>query len=664
MISPHNPEPTNLMDGYETNTAHADRPAPWFAEIALIGLCLFLFFFRLGSVPLFDLDEALYVTCARNMAVSGDWITPTLNTRPMLRPGDTSAPFFEKPILVYWCAAASMKLLGVSEFAARLPAAIASLLAVVSIYYAGRRWFGRRAGLIAAAVYATAPMTIADARQMTTDALLVLALTIGLMSFWESGASSGNLPPSPVKSKLRFPLLFWLMCALAVLVKGAVGLLLPAMVIVVNVVFERLRFRFRWAGRAPGEFAFGARWNRFSGVRTVLKKLGPAPGILLLLLITAPWHIAILRGVKRDAEGRSFYQEYIMRQHIGRFRGGDTVHNAPLPTYFVYFLFGFFPWSCFAPTAFRSPNYEGSPVGEQTGDALRRLDGPEAARSNVDLERDPAEFPFPWPSIAFVTKPEDAVHRFLLIWFWTIFTFFTLGAAKLPTYIVPAFPAAAILIGRWFDLALKDDTRFPAMWRAIRGALAVSVLLLVAAFALPPLTRRHPLAPDDVVLAVQHLVLTLCVGTTGAWLALRNGEVALWRRAGVIALVGTMALMVGVAVTEGYSAARRSLLSPYQEAAIDAQSDAAAGLPVVFYNIVPRLPSMLFYAETYSPIERKETPLLPYLAHAFPDGLKSLDVALTRGSLEKYLRPEADSAGWKIRILTTHDRWTLVRLFR
>ena len=685
MTLPHHAAPARPSTDTLQTAAYietADRPAPKYAEIALLALCLLLFFFRLGSVPLFDLDEGVYVSCARNMAISGDWVTPTLNSRPMPRPNETSVPFFEKPIFVYWCGAASMKLLGVTEFAARLPAALASLFTTLCIYYAGRRWFGRRAGLLAAAVYATAPMTLADARQLTTDSLLVLALTIALMSFWESGASGGEAPPSPQRSRLRFPLLFWVMCALAVLIKGAVGLLLPALVIVVNVLFERLRFRFRWAGRAPGEFAFGARWNRFSGIRTVVRKLKPLSGIVALLLITVPWHVVMLHGVRRDSDGRSFYQEYIIRQHIGRFRGGDVVHNAPLPTYFVYFLFGFFPWACFAPTAFRSPNYEGSPVNDPPGDAPRKAaNGAEPAP--LEQESDP----FPWPSIAYVSKPEDAVHRFLLIWFWTIFVFFTIGAAKLPTYIVPAYPAAAILIGRWFDIALKDETRFPAMWRAIRGVVATAVLVLVVAYALPheiailrSLVAALPFlksairipqqlpVPDNVIAAIQHLSLALFVGSTAAWLALRNGEVAKWRRVGVVVLIGTMTLVLGIGVTEGYTAARVSILSPYQDAAADARVDAANGIPIVFYNIIPRRPSMLFYARSYSPIERKETPLLPYLNAKLSSEFKNVDVVLSSASLDNYLVPEAAAAKWQVTTLTQHgenpNKWLLVRLSR
>jgi hypothetical protein len=136
----------------------------------------------------------------------------------------------------------------------------------------------------------------------------------------------------------------------------------------------------------------------------------------------------------------------------------------------------------------------------------------------------------------------------------------------------------------------------------------------------------------------------------------------------VLSLLGTMAVVLGVAATEGYSAARISILSPYQDAAMDARADASAGIPIVFYNIIPRRPSMLFYAATYSPIERKETPLLPYLEANLPTGFTAADVVLSNASYEKYLAPESAAANWKLTILTQHgeepNKWILVRLER
>ena len=323
------------------------------AETGLLALCLFLFFWRLGSVPLFDYDEALYVTCAQQMVVSGDWIAPRLNTRLPERPNAARIAFFEKPIMVYWASAGSMRLFGRSMWAARLPVALAALLTTCTIFLAGRRWFGRRAGLLAALAYATAPMTLVDARQMTTDGLLILWLTIALLCFWQVLEKKEKRKEGKEGRSLLFPASFWLMCGLAVLTKGIIGLLLPFMIIVVYLLLGRLVLRVRLrTNRGPRlRFALGLRplrvlWNGLSRLR-------PVSGLLLFLLIAAPWHVLIARNPELDAQGRTWVQEYLLRQHVGRFKGLDTVHNQPLPTYFAYFLIGFFPWACFVPAAFR-----------------------------------------------------------------------------------------------------------------------------------------------------------------------------------------------------------------------------------------------------------------------------------------------------------------------
>ena len=73
------------------DTSPAPAPRPFLRRLpewSVVILCLFLFFWRLGSVPLFDLDEALYVTGARQMVLSGDIVTPRLNSRPLQRPNE------------------------------------------------------------------------------------------------------------------------------------------------------------------------------------------------------------------------------------------------------------------------------------------------------------------------------------------------------------------------------------------------------------------------------------------------------------------------------------------------------------------------------------------------------------------------------------------------
>src|SRR5437667_4681191 len=112
---------------------------------AAVGLFL-LYFFRLGGTPLLDPDEPVYGQIAREMAHSGQWLTPHLGGRP----------WFDKPPLFYWASAASMALLGPTELAARLPSALAAVLLCLLVLVLGQRLFNRWTGWTAAVVLATA----------------------------------------------------------------------------------------------------------------------------------------------------------------------------------------------------------------------------------------------------------------------------------------------------------------------------------------------------------------------------------------------------------------------------------------------------------------------------------------------------------------------------
>jgi len=593
-----------------------DAPAPRLflrrlPEWSVVILCLFLFFWRLGSVPLFDLDEALYVTGARQMVLSGDIVTPRLNSRPLQRPNEQVVPFFEKPILVYWACAASLRVFGMSEGAARLPVAFAALLTTGLVGFAGTRWFGRRAGLLAAAVYATAPMTLIDARQMTTDGLLVLWFTIALLAFYELHShhalrrqflTYALFPWRLSRIPLLLTLGFWLACALAVLTKGAVGLLIPAMVISAYLLFDRFTALAGWGDGQGLRFRIAGRVRSLAHWGSGLKRLRPLLGLLVVIVLTAPWHMAIWRTKDRDAEGRTWTQEYIVRQHIGRFKGLDTVHNAPLPSYFVYFLFGFFPWACFAPAAFRrsAPPMEDAVKPRQPNRKILgfRL---QVSAPEILLEE----------GLSVRTSHLIAATDFLRVWFWTIFLFFTIGAAKLPTYIVPCYPAAALLTGLWLDRALREPRR--ALKGGTLAAAITAGILVVGALLAPRLVPPDRPIPAEMVQAVRHITVLLLAGCGAAWACLRlHGQEERGRKAAVGILAATMAGLIALGTSEGYSVAERYVLGPYQRAAAAAQRDASGGVPVIFYHIIPRRPSMLYYGG-YSPLERKEEPLLPFL---------------------------------------------------
>ena len=118
---------TTRMPRLATEPVHT-TPAPAIRLgidlLLLAGFCAFLFFFGLGRIGLTGADEPRYAQIAREMLARHDWITPVLHGEPWL----------EKPVLYYWEAMLSYRLLGVSDWAARLPAAVNATALVLAVY--------------------------------------------------------------------------------------------------------------------------------------------------------------------------------------------------------------------------------------------------------------------------------------------------------------------------------------------------------------------------------------------------------------------------------------------------------------------------------------------------------------------------------------------------
>ena len=615
---------STTFSAFENRSTKHAHLAAW---LLLTLLALFVFGWRLGAIHLFDLDEALYVSCSRQMILTGDFITPRLNTvapdSPTNHSSELTTPFFEKPIGVYWAAAGAMRLFGMSEGVVRLPVVLTALLTLALVCVYGKKWFGHRAGFLAGLCFLTAPLTAIDSRQMTTDGLLLLWLSVMIFSY----ASLVGIGGITGQKSLCW-LGFWGCGALAVLTKGIVGLIFPALII----------------------FCFGVATARSEGERKLVplvkhglagfRPLIPIPGILLVILLTAPWHFAIAARHERDSQGRDFVQEYVIRQHIGRFKGGDKVHNAPLPSYFAFLLIGFFPWACFLPAALshtKTQKDEDAPVG-----ATQAL---------------PSQFVLP---NAQHPTPNAPLHRYLTIWVGVIFVFFSLASAKLPTYIAPLYPAASLLVGTWLDGALTTGKRDRSLVRGAFVAMLTAGVLVVAVLVAPNYVPKNAPVPPEIVTLALHLTGTLLMGSIVGWLCFLTKR----RIAGVVALASAMVLLIGIISEEGYPLAQRTILSPYQDAAAAANTLRTPGEPVIFYHIIPRRPSMLFYSD-YSPIERKETPLSPLLDTVLTKKTPTALVILSRNSFEKELSAELKTQPTlRVQSQTTKGDWLVLRLSR
>jgi 4-amino-4-deoxy-L-arabinose transferase-like glycosyltransferase len=275
---------------------------PWYTSAKLHGAVLvlaslILFFAGLGRLPLIEPDEGRNAQVAREMLGSGDWVTPHYN----------SFPYLDKPVVFFALVATSFRILGVSEFAARLPSALAGLGVVLLVWFLARRLFDPMTALRAGLVFATAPLAIGLARFVIFDMTLTLLVTVALVSFWfyESGGFVSR----------RLAILLFASMGVATITKGPVGFLLPLLTIL---AFQALRGRFR-----------------------DLKRLHWGLGAVVFLAATLPWFVAA--SMRNPVfPGYALWDESLLRFATGSARREKSVFF-----YVPVYLAGFFPWSLF-----------------------------------------------------------------------------------------------------------------------------------------------------------------------------------------------------------------------------------------------------------------------------------------------------------------------------
>src|SRR5215510_12437122 len=124
------------------------RLGPYLDHIMIAALAVasyILFFHGLNSIGLVGPDEPRYAAIAREMLLTGDYITPRLH----------GVPWFEKPVLMYWLAAAGYKIFGINEAGVRFPSALGATICVFLVYWCGRKLWDRSTGFLAALILAT-----------------------------------------------------------------------------------------------------------------------------------------------------------------------------------------------------------------------------------------------------------------------------------------------------------------------------------------------------------------------------------------------------------------------------------------------------------------------------------------------------------------------------
>ena len=264
------------------------------------GVLLFLFTFawfsNLQYAHLVKPDEGRYAEIPREMAATGDWLTPRLN----------NIKYFEKPALQYWATAAAFKMFGEHEWTARLWPALCGYLGVLLAFFAGRRLFGAQAGLYSALVLGSSFLWVFIGHINTLDMGLSFFMMVTLTGFLIAQTSTS------ARTTRNAMLVAWAAMALAVLSKGLIGIVLPGAVLVMYSLIQR-------------DFAL---WRR----------LHILAGLALFLLISAPWFIAV------SMANPEFAQFFFIHEHFARFL--TKVHGRfhPWYTFIPILALGLMPW--------------------------------------------------------------------------------------------------------------------------------------------------------------------------------------------------------------------------------------------------------------------------------------------------------------------------------
>jgi 4-amino-4-deoxy-L-arabinose transferase-like glycosyltransferase len=261
------------------------------------------------SLPLIDRDEPRFAEASREMIERGDYIVPRFNNQLRL----------DKPPLAYWAQAASYRILGENDFAARFPSAVAAAFTALSILAWGARIGGEKVGWWAAIIFTLSLQTFLHAKAAVADMWLVLFVTLAHWTGYEliekREARSEN------RKTIRWWWIFYVSLALGFLAKGPIAWT-PVLTVAAIVIYAR-------------DWQLARRFKFLSG-------------ILLTLAVVALWGIPALLLTRGE-----FFTVGIGRHVIGRSFATMEGHgaNSPemylllLPFYFVTVFLSFFPWS-------------------------------------------------------------------------------------------------------------------------------------------------------------------------------------------------------------------------------------------------------------------------------------------------------------------------------
>jgi 4-amino-4-deoxy-L-arabinose transferase-like glycosyltransferase len=310
-------------------------------------------------------DEGRYAEMAREMLLTGDWVTTRLD----------GIKYFEKPPLHTWMSAVSFALFGIGDWQARLWNGVCGIVGVLMVSYTGRRVFGGRAGLYAALVLGSTLFWAAASQFNSLDLPVAATMALALCALLIAQQDDADMA-----KRRRWMLVCWAAMALSLLAKGLIGIVLPGGVLFIYALV--------------------------SGDRGIWRRLHPVTGLLVFLLLALPWFLLV---AARNPEQPQFF---FIHEHWDRFFLKTHHRDGPWYYFLLLLLPATMPWLATLPASLA------------------------AARKRVEGRLQPA--------------------RLLLVWTIFILVFFSYSSSKLPGYMLPVFPAMALLAGVYLDRASRN----------------------------------------------------------------------------------------------------------------------------------------------------------------------------------------------------------------
>jgi len=384
------------------------RAARWGA-IAFIFAAILLFA-RLGDLPLISPDEGRNAEVAREMQESGAWLVPSFN----------GIPYLDKPAFYFRAVALSFGAFGENEWAARLPSALFALATLALLFLFCRGEYRGLTASLAVLCVASTPLFLAFGRMVIFDMPLAFFVLLSLI-----GAFQGE--EGDPRRRRAFWALSAAAAAVATLIKGPVGFIVPGLTILVYGLA-------RPAGEAAGT-GTGPGWAaaRAPAVLRVLRSLLSPLNLLIFFGLTLPWFLGVVRQ-KPD-----FLRYGLVEESFRRYSTGAFHRTAPFYYYAPVVLGTFFPWSLLLPEAIAAA----------------------------------------WKS----RRRWARADRFFITCALTIVLFFSTSQSKLPGYVLVAVISLGVLTARLFARALLEPAgRSAGIVR--RGSLWLSILCAAGALFL------------------------------------------------------------------------------------------------------------------------------------------------------------------------------------